>query len=270
MDVEYLLSERTNPNSRERDNGVRWWGYAHRRGGTDAIRVIGIHTTESPPSPASALNVAKWQAYTAPAPSSYNVLVDSDHRVRTVLDSQVAFHIRSFNTPSVGLSFATYATWWGKYPTWDEEALVRGAEQAREWVEQYDIPLRWLTRRQALNGERGFVRHSVMDPDRRSDPGNRFPSQTFFDLIRNGKKPATNWLEELMAVGEKQLEQIATALAKDANARRALAQVEAAKHVASVRGHYGHKKDPLSDAIWGERIADGENLKEAVEALRDK
>ena len=271
--VEYLLSERTNPNSRVRGNGVRWWGHPQRRGGSSAIRVIGIHTTENDPSPAVTLNVARWQAYTAPDPSSYHVLADSDHLVRTVLDTQVAFHIAGFNTPSLGLSFGTRAALWGRYPDWDEAALLNGAEQAREWVEKYDIPVRWITRAQALNGESGFVRHSVMDPDRRGDPGRGFPSQTFFDMIRNGKpkEPKRTWMEKIMEAGEKQLADIATALKMDAEARYALAQVEVARYSAGVREDYGHDPDPESDAVWGVRVASkSHDLRDVTSALSDK
>lgn len=179
----FLLSERNNPHAPLRANGRRWWGYPSRSGGTAAIRVIAIHTTENAPSPAVALNVARWQATTAPGPSSYHVIVDSDHTVRTVLDEHTAFHIANFNTASLGLSFGTRAALWGRYPEWDELALERGAAQVREWLDLYDIPLRWLTRAQALAGQRGLVRHSVMDPSRRTDPGGAFPAARFFRFI---------------------------------------------------------------------------------------
>ena len=200
--VEFLLAGRTNPHSRVRDNGVRWWGYPSRRGGTDAIRCIAVHTAETDPTATSAQTVASWQAYEATVPSSYHVLVDSDHTVRTVLDSQVAFHVGGFNTPSLGLSFATRAAWWDRNPTWDQQALARAADQARIWCKDYNIPRRWLTRTQALAGQAGFVRHSVMDPSRRSDPGAKFPAQTFFDLIAQEDLMATLDAEDLAAIAE--------------------------------------------------------------------
>lgn len=174
-----------NPHAPVRANGRRFWGYPTRNGGTAAIRCIGIHTAETDPSPASAENVARWLRDSAPNPASYHSLVDSDSEVELLPDSAVAFGIASFNTPTVHLSFATRAGWWGRYPAWDDDALDRGARVAARWVRRYNIPLRWITRTQALGGERGFVRHSTMDPSRRSDPGASFPADRFFTLIRS-------------------------------------------------------------------------------------
>lgn len=182
----------SNPHAPLRDNGMRGWYYTQRQGGLSAIRVIGVHTAETDPTPNSAEAVAKWQRDRAEQPSSYHVLVDSDSTVRTLPDEAVAFHIRSFNTPSLGLSFATRARWWGNWPTWDDLALKRAAAQAREWVDTYSIPLRWLRKTEAESGMKGFVRHSTMDPDRRTDPGLGFPAEKFFELIEGDDVPLTD------------------------------------------------------------------------------
>lgn len=278
-ETRFLLSDRNNPHSRVRDDGNRWWGYPTRRG---TITAIVVHTAESPPSPASALNVARWQAHTAPVPSSYQVLVDSDHTVRTVLDSQTAFHVVGFNSSSLGLSFATRASLWGRYPVWDEQALTRAATVCRQWMALYDIPPRWLTRDQALRGDRGFVRHSTMDPDRRGDPGAKFPAARFMSLLDRPAPtpdpvPEPTWMEAIMAAGEQQLADIAAALDRDAQARerqavatRALAAVEAARHAAQVRAHYQLDADPHSDGVHGDRVATGAaTLADVGTALRD-
>ena len=287
-ETRFLLSERTNPNSRVRDDGGRWWGYPTRRG---AITAIVFHTAESPPSPASALNVARWQAHTATVPSSYHVLVDSDHTVRTVLDRQTAFHVVGFNSSSLGLSFATRASLWGRYPLWDEQALTRAAAVCRQWMALYGIPPRWLTRDQALRGVRGFVRHSTMDPDRRGDPGAKFPATRFMSLLDRptptpapDPEPEPSWLEAIMAAGEAQLTDIARQLERNAKARekqaaavdrqavatRALAAVQAAEHAAKVRRFYQLDADPHSDGIQGDRVASGaRTLSDVGSELRD-
>lgn len=261
METEFLLSERHNPHSRRRDDGGHWWGYPSRR---KTVTAIVLHTAESPPSPASALNVARWQAFTAAVPSSYHVLVDSGHTVRTVLDSQTAFHVVGFNSPSVGLSFATRAALWGRYPEWDEAALQRGAEVARQWSALYDIPPRWITRAQALRGVKGFVRHSVMDPSRRGDPGSLFPSSRFFELVKGTSKTKRTWIEDMMAAGEAQLDDIARQLQRGAVARErlaaaqeALVAVDVAGYAARARELYGLDPDPHSDGIHGVRVARG-------------
>lgn len=252
-DVQYLLSERTNPYSRERDDGGQWWGYPQRRG---AIRAIGVHTAETQPSPASSLNVARWQAYTASSPSSYHVIVDSDHRVRTVLDHQVAFHIASFNTPSLGLSFATYGHKWGQYPVWDEEALQQAAVQARRWVETYDIPLRWLKQDAANAGEPGFVRHSVMDPDRRSDPGKGFPAKRFFGLVSEAttdeeEEGIVASIDDLRRVINEERDEL---VRERVNEITRLSEVGAAHAVASIRKELGLDPDPESDQVHVRRM----------------
>lgn len=281
METRFLLSERHNPHSRRRDDGGHWWGYPSRRG---TVTAIVLHTAESPPSPASALNVARWQASTAAVPSSYHVLVDSDHTVRTVLDSQTAFHVRGFNSQSVGLSFATRAALWGRFPEWDEAALERGAEVARQWSALYDIPPRWITRAQALRGVRGFVRHSVMDPSRRGDPGSLFPSSRFFELVKGTSRTKRTWIEDMMAAGEAQLDDIARQLQRGAvaseklaeaqgrlaAAQEALVAVDAAGFAARVREQYRLEPDPHSDGIQGTRVArDGLTLVGVAERLRE-
>ena len=178
----YLLT-RSNPHAPLREHGMRGWYHPHRSGGTAAIRMVVIHTAETDPSPASAWNVARGQRDHATVPSSYHRLVDSDQTVVTLPDSSTAFHVRGFNSPSLGLSFATRAAWWGRYPAWDRDALANAAAVAAEWSERYSIPLRWLTRQQAADGAAGFALHSTLDPARRTDPGDGFPAREFFDLI---------------------------------------------------------------------------------------
>ena len=181
--TEYLLSQRHNRYSRKRSNGIQFWGYPRRRGGTDAITCVGVHITASAPG-TTASSVARWQAHEAPSPSSYHVLVDASTIVRTLEDRAVAFHIVGFNTKALGLSFAMPDGHWGRDPDADEQMLQRGAQQAAVWCKQYNIPPRWLTRSQAKRGVRGFIRHSVADPKRRRDPGKDFPDDRFFQLVK--------------------------------------------------------------------------------------
>ena len=179
-ETRFLLSERDNRHAQGYGSpGVRWWGYQGRR---KPITCIVLHTAETPASRSSARSVAEWQAR-ADRPSSYHVLVDSHNTMRTVNDGDTAFHVANFNSGSLGLSFATKAIDWNVNRRWDEQALVRGAAVCRQWQALYGIPARWLTRPEAMAGARGFVRHSTMDPARRSDPGMKFPARQFFDLL---------------------------------------------------------------------------------------
>lgn len=182
----YYLEERTNPFSRVRDAaGRRWWGYPRRKGDVDPYLVV-LHTTEGAPAgPRTAVNTARWQASDAQTPSSYHVLIDWDHTVRTVRDESVAFHAVGFNTVALGLSWGTQAHTWGRNPKMDRVMIERGAVVAAEWCVKYGIPPRELTRAEAARGVKGFIRHSVAEhrKGRRSDPGSQFPMKEFLGLV---------------------------------------------------------------------------------------
>lgn len=169
------LYQHPNPHAPVRANGRRFHGYPSR---TSSIRAIGVHTAETAPSPASAENVARYLASTT-RQASYHALVDSDSTVRLLPDEATAFGIAGYNAPALHVSFATYAARWGQHPEWDDAALARGAQVVADWCRRNTIPVRWLTRAQALAGDKGLVRHSVMDPTRRSDPGGGFPQAEF-------------------------------------------------------------------------------------------
>ena len=178
-ETRFLLSGINNPNAPLRANGVRWWGHPSRH---HRPRVIVLHTAESTPTGSSARAVAEWQSR-APVPSSYHVLCDSRTTLRTVRDDHTAFHAASFNSISLGISWATRASLWGTHPDWDTAALLRAAAVCRQWQALYAIPARWLSRPQVQAGASGFVRHSTLDPARRSDPGVKFPATRFFSLL---------------------------------------------------------------------------------------
>jgi len=178
------LYTKNNPHAPMRENGKRFWGHPERFNGLDSIRCIGVHTGEINPSPASGEAIARYLRDQASSPASYHYTNDSDSEVTLLPDIAVAFGIRSFNTPTLHMSFATHANMWGDYPVWDSAALLRAARKAAEWVDKYDIPVRWLSSSQAWGGHKGFVRHSTMDPSRRTDPGTSFPTSRFFSLIK--------------------------------------------------------------------------------------
>ena len=178
-ETRFLLSEHNNRHAPLRSNGVRWWGQPGRN---KPITCVAIHTAETPATSSSARSVAEWQSR-APVPSSYHILVDSTTTMRTVNDRDTAFHVASNNSYMLGLSFATRAHDWNVNRRWDDLALRRAAVVARQWQALYRIPARWLTRPEAMRGMKGFVRHSTMDPARRSDPGLKFPAVRFFELL---------------------------------------------------------------------------------------
>ena len=260
----FLLSERENPHSRERENGVSFWGYPTRR---SAIRTVVVHTAETSPTSGSAMAVARWQAFTASEPSSYHVLTDSANVVRTLEDEATAFHVVGHNSPSLGLSFATRASLWGRYPGWDREALKRGAWVAARWARRYSIPLRWLTKAQADAGQKGFVFHATMDPARRTDPGANFPAAEFFRLVSKYLKPEPTTPEEDIVASIEDLKEVIREtegprdelILERVNEALRLAQAAATYAVAKVREEEGLEPDPESDAIQVARLRRGEH-----------
>ena len=185
-ETRYLLSERNNPNSRVRANGFRWWGHPSRN---SVITCIVLHTTENDPGNGVAMNVARWQASTAPAPSSYHKMVDTHNIVQTVLDNHTAFHAVGYNARGLGLSFATRAHLWGRNASNDTRMLERGAWVAAQWCKRHNIPVRLITKAEGDRGVRGFITHAAVDPGRRSDPGANFPMTRFLNLVRQYMEP---------------------------------------------------------------------------------
>lgn len=202
MSTPYLYTS-NNPNARIRDNGKRGWYYPNRRGGLGSIQVIVLHTTENSPSKRSAELTAKWQRDSAPSPSSYHKIVDSNSVLLTLPDGATSFSVVGYNTVSLNLSFATYARVWGKYPEWEAGALKLAAESVAEWCVTYDIPVRYVTKDDVDRGKKGITFHSRLDPARRSDPGYKFPSTGFLKLVQSFINK-----EDTLAVSEEDIRKI--------------------------------------------------------------
>jgi hypothetical protein len=197
----YLYAHQ-NRHAPKRTNGRRFWGYPTR---SQKVRLIGIHTTESTfdliGQDTGAEGVAAFQSRTD-RPSSYHRIVDRDSTVVCLPDEATAFGIGNLNSPTLHLAFALRAADWSdpKKAAAARPMLERGADEAARWCRQQGIPLTWLTRSQAFDRSRGFIRHGTADPDRRSDPGEDFPARLFFELIatRLDPKPAPTVQEDEM------------------------------------------------------------------------
>lgn len=176
-----------NPHAPRQSNGLRFHGYPQRYGGLNAIRVIALHTAENIPDISgadfSAEAVASYGAGTDRV-ASWHVVTDRDSKIKCLPDIAVAYHIADFNTPSLGLEIATQAHLWGRNKKADVELLRQAAWVVARWSIRYRIYLRMLSRGQASNNGVGVVRHSTMDPSRRSDPGSDFPVALFFRMVR--------------------------------------------------------------------------------------
>lgn len=150
--------------------------------------VIDIHTAESFPDEVGpdtgAENVARFIRDRTNY-GSYHDICDSDSIIHLVRDSCESFSVGTLNLNhhGYGISAATQAHKWSQLgDEWVDATIQNMARAAARFVKRngLHVPARWLTASQARDEIPGFIRHSVADPDRRSDPGTSFPSNTFF------------------------------------------------------------------------------------------
>ena len=183
--------------SEERDDSAGPVGYparaqflsatnsSSRPGGVGAIESIVIHTSEG--SYTSCIN---W--FTSPnndVSSAHYVVRRSDGEVtQFVGDDRKAWHVRNFNTHSIGIEHEGAAS----NPTNWTDALLEGSARLSAWLSNsYDIPV----------DRTHFLAHSELDPARRSDPGVYFPWDRYLALVACFKTGATNCTEGSSAPG---------------------------------------------------------------------
>jgi len=100
--------------------------------------------------------------------------------IRCRADDQIAWHARGHNTGSVGIEILVpgthnYSSFLKaiKKNNWaSDEQMAASAEQVREWMNLYDIPIKKV------------VRHSTLSPDRKVDPGSGFNFVRFQKMIK--------------------------------------------------------------------------------------
>lgn len=182
----YHLLDNRNPNG---DNF-----YTSRRG---ELRIGVVHTAENLPywrdaEDKGAENVADYATTTNRA-VSWHTTVDSDSTVRMLPDDYTAFHVRGYNSISVGMEIATQAHKWNSAPDdWLEGVIRETAAEIARWKTELGIPIRRISKADVDNGKWGVVGHAALDPSRRSDPGEDFPWDQVLALakaIASGSEP---------------------------------------------------------------------------------
>ena len=161
---------------------------------------IVLHTAENSPDTVApdrgAETVARFISIRGES-GSYHSVVDSENTVRIMPYEWEAFHEGTGgNRWSLGLTFATRSAEWQKLPSaWVDNVISNGAAEARAmaaWVKETTgivVPAQRITAEEYRAHKPGFVTHSDLDPDRRTDPGSQFPWQDFleqFDRPGNG------------------------------------------------------------------------------------
>ena len=177
-----------------------------RRNGRAPSGVCVIHTAEGN----GASNVVNW-ILNRPDYGSYHRIVDATSTLKLAPWSAETFHCRFTNPHSVGISAAVFAKDWKKHyargntpgdaPSSDGSKIIdRMAVEAADFVKYMKgrgvtVPIKRITRTQALNGTPGFLAHGDTDPGRRTDPGKDFDWEYFFRRINvhlgRAPKPAS-------------------------------------------------------------------------------
>lgn len=157
------------------------------------IQIIVLHTAENlpdfTPPDTGAESVARYASTTSRA-VSWHSTVDSDSVIPMIPDGYTGFHVRNYNSISLGLEMATQAHTWVDTPYgWRIRMLDNVAKQVAQWCSDHVIPAKLITKSEVDAGVRGITFHSRLDPTRRRDPGDAFPHPYLLDKVRDILNP---------------------------------------------------------------------------------
>lgn len=129
---------------------------------------------------------------------SYHDLSDSDSTIHLV-----RYEMAAFGDGTGSNEFATHVSgafragqWTGLSHSWRSGCVRQMAQAARrqaDWVKNetgIEVPAKLITRQESELGWPGFISHAKRDPARRSDPGQWFWWDEFFEEFRVGKSAA--------------------------------------------------------------------------------
>lgn len=166
---------------------AKWQG---KTDGRRKVRIVVIHSMESPEKGDTAESVGKW-FQDAPRPASAHVGVDNDSTVQYVKDSNVAYGAPGVNHDGIhielaGKSAQSKEEWLDPYGL---KMLDRAADACAQFCLKYDIPVLHLGTNDLKAGRRGIISHwdatQVYKPNAgHTDPGPNFPWDFFLQRVR--------------------------------------------------------------------------------------
>ena len=159
------------------------------RGRRKAVRLIVIHTMETPQKPGTALAVAGWFAGPDAPQASAHYCIDDAAVVWCVREGDTAWHAPGVNADGIGLEHSGSAAlrragWVDRY---SQMVLTNSAKLAADIAARHNIPLVHLTNEQLAAGAKGFIGHAqasqVYGGDH-TDPGDEFPWAAYLKLVQ--------------------------------------------------------------------------------------
>lgn len=195
----YYLLDHPNP------NGDHF--YRSRRG---KVKACVVHITAmlqgTAGSDTSCERLARYAATTDRA-VSWHSGSDADSSILLLPDDFTAFHVRGYNSSTIGHEINKVDVTWGdEDPIWVTQTLTQAADCLRPRLKALGIPLRKATKseldRAISSGTApvGLVSHSDLDPTRRRDPGADFPWARFLAMLEGVPTPTYITSEDNMAV----------------------------------------------------------------------
>ena len=156
--------------------------------GKNKIRLIVVHTMETPESPSRAKQVWNWFAGTTAPHASAHYMVDNTDILQSVLDTDTAWAVDDFdlNQQSISIEHAGSASQndgeWND--TYSNAELKLSAKLSAELAKKYNIPLVKLSPADILAGKSGFCGHIDITVAKKiagghTDPGKNFPIADF-------------------------------------------------------------------------------------------
>ena len=157
--------------------------------GSKPVRMIVLHTMETPETKGRARQVANWFAGATAPQASAHYCVDDKEIIKSVQEADTAWAVDDYdlNQQSISIELAgqasqTAAQWADFY---SKGELIHLTELCRGLMAQYKIPAIHLTTAQILDGKSaGFAYHHDITIAKKiagghTDPGKNFPLADF-------------------------------------------------------------------------------------------